>query len=192
MTEPAALIPPPLGGIGFVLRALRPDDAEELYRQVRADDQMRRWSSLGRVNDLQETRTWARSRATPNRMEWTIRVPTGEIAGRVALHQIDESSGQAEIGYGLFEIYRGRGLARRVVTTVTTYGLEDLLLHRIILEHGVDNLPSCRVAEFCGYRLEGTMRQAHERPGGGWDDAHLHARLATDPPSGAADQGVLT
>jgi RimJ/RimL family protein N-acetyltransferase len=163
------------------LQALNVDDAEELYRQVRADDQMRRWSSLGRVTDLQETKIWARSRATPDRMEWTIRIPTGEIAGRVALHQVNVNDGQAEIGYGLFEAYRGKGLARRVVTTVTTYGLDDLRLHRIILEHGVDNQRSCRVAEFCGYRLEGTMRQAHERPGGGWDDAHLHARLATDP-----------
>lgn len=180
MTEAAVLVPRPFEDTDFRLAALTVDDADELYRHVRADDQMLRWSSLGRVTDLQETKAWARSRATPQRMEWTIRLPTGELAGRVALHQVDVEHGQAEIGYGLFEAHRGKGLARRVVTTVTAYGFEDLKLHRIILEHGVANEPSCRIAEFCGYRLEGTMRQALERTGGGWDDAHLHARLATD------------
>lgn len=170
----------PLDGAGFTLRELTVADAPALFAQVVDDAEMHRWSSLGQVTDLASTEAWAASRATPDRVEWAIRTPDGSVGGRVALHRMTGDDGTAEIGYGLFEAFRGRGLARRVVELVTTYGFAELGLRRIELEHAVANVRSCAVATACRYALEGTLRQALDDHGGGWDDAHLHARLSTD------------
>ncbi len=181
MTASGEALPVPrLEGDGFHLVALTKTDAAELFAQVTDDAEIRRWSSIGQVTDLEGMLSWAASRATPERIEWTIRLPDQSIAGRVALHRVDLADGSAEIGYGLFKSFRGRGLARRVVARVTTYGFGDLKLHRIELEHAVDNTRSCALAQACGFVLEGTKRQVFDDHQGGWDDAHLHARLSTD------------
>lgn len=165
---------------GYHLVQLTVADAPVLYAQVVDDAEIRRWSSLGRVTDLASTVEWAKARATTDRVEWTIRLPDDTVAGRIALHRVDRRDGTAEIGYGLFRAHRGRGLARRVVQRVTTYGFADLGLRRIELEHGVDNTRSCGVAQACGYPWEGTLRHALPDPFGGWEDSHLHARLSSD------------
>ncbi len=180
MTDQAALAVPHLGGDGFRLAPLTVADAPELLAAVTDDAEIRRWSSVGQVRGLEAMQHWAVSRATSERVEWTIRLPEGSLAGRVALHRVDLEDRSAEIGYGLFQSFRGQGLARRVVARVTTYGFDDLALHRIELEHAVDNTRSCGVAAACGYLLEGTKRQVFDDRAGGWDDAHLHARLSTD------------
>ena len=181
MTDgPTRLPMPRIDEDGYHLVELTIADAPALWAAVADDAEVRRWSSLGRVTDLASTEAWARTRATPDRVEWTIRLPDDSIAGRVALHLINLVDGTAEIGYGLFRDFRGRGLGRRVAQRVTTYGFEELGLRRIELEHGVANTRSCGVATACGYALEGTLRQALPDPYGGWEDSHLHARLSTD------------
>ncbi len=178
MTE---LRPIPVIDLGDVrLAALVDDDAAEIFSLAHDDAAIRRFSSLAAATSLAETQRWVRSRDTADRMEWLVRTSQLSVAGRVALHKIDLDEGVAEIGYGLFEAHRGRGLARRMVEAVTAYGFETLGLRRITLEHAIANDRSCALATACRYRLEGTMRQAFEDHEGGYDDAHLHARLRTD------------
>lgn len=167
----------------YVLRPLAMDDLPDIARLAPHDQQMRRWSSIGQVTDPASAEAWLRSRLRPGRLEWSVRDERGELAGRVALHGIDLEDGVAEIGYGLFEAHRGRGAARAVVREVTLYGFAELGLRRVELVHAVENERSCRLATACGYALEGVMRQALDDHVGGWEDAHLHARLASDPVS---------
>jgi RimJ/RimL family protein N-acetyltransferase len=56
-------------------------------------------------------------------------------------------------------------------------------LHRFELDHALGHDASCRIAERCGYPYEGTLRGAMWEAGrhDAFRDAHLHARLATDP-----------
>jgi RimJ/RimL family protein N-acetyltransferase len=51
------------------------------------------------------------------------------------------------------------------------------------LGHGIGHEASCRIAERCGFRYEGTLRGAMWEAGrrDAWRDVHCHARLATDP-----------
>ena len=165
----------------YVLRPLGLGDLPDIARLAPHDEQMRRWSSIGQITDHASAAAWLQSRLRPGRQEWAVRDEHGDLAGRVALHDIDLDDGIGEIGYGLFETHRGQGTARAVVQAVTRYGFAGLGLRRIELVHAVDNARSCRLATVCGYALEGTMRQALDDHGGGWEDAHLHARLAGDP-----------
>jgi [ribosomal protein S5]-alanine N-acetyltransferase len=181
MTEDKPLpLVPRIDEDGYHLVQLTLADVPAIYAGFVGDAEIQRWSSLGRAKDLAGVEEWARSRASPDRVEWTIRLSDETVAGRVALHRVDLEDGTAEIGYGLFRAFRGRGLGRRVARRVTTYGFTNLGLRRIILQHAVENTRSCGVATACGYALEGTLRQSLGKTTGGWEDAHLHARLSTD------------
>jgi [ribosomal protein S5]-alanine N-acetyltransferase len=50
-------------------------------------------------------------------------------------------------------------------------------LHRVQLQHAVDNAASCRVATKAGFALEGTQRGSCLLAEG-FVDEHLHARVA--------------
>jgi RimJ/RimL family protein N-acetyltransferase len=80
------------------------------------------------------------------------------FAGIVELH-LDERQG--EIGYALRPEGRGNGAATRAVSLLTRWGLEELGLARLELRIDVRNTASERVAERCGYRLDGVLRSMH-------------------------------
>ncbi|MEU1424812.1 GNAT family N-acetyltransferase [Kitasatospora sp. NPDC005751] len=105
----------------------------------------------------------------------------GTLLGNCALRWVDRADGLAMIGYWLLPAARGRGVATRAVRAVTGWGIATAGTRRIEIAHAVGNDTSCRVAERCGYPAEGTLRASHHYGDGGYQDEHLHARLATDP-----------
>jgi RimJ/RimL family protein N-acetyltransferase len=98
------------------------------------------------------------------------------FAGFVAL---DLDAREGEIGYALRPEGRGQGAATRAVSLVTGWGLEELRLERLELRIDVRNKPSERVAERCGYRLDGVLRSTHFKEGLR-ADLGVWSRLASD------------
>ncbi|MFB7471460.1 GNAT family N-acetyltransferase [Kitasatospora sp. NPDC056184] len=103
-----------------------------------------------------------------------------ELLGTIALRWTDRADGLAMVGYWLLPAARGRGVATRATRAITRWGFESAGARRIELAHAVDNPASCRVAERCGFPLEGTLRESFRFGDGRHHDEHLHARLATD------------
>jgi RimJ/RimL family protein N-acetyltransferase len=173
---------PVLKGDGILLRPWSLDDADGVLR-LADDEASRRWSlSLRTVSTFAEAEAFIRVRQARG-ANWAVVDPsTDELLGRVGLVHLDEDDNCAEVGYGVMAAFRRQGVARRAVETALAYGFGELGLARICLEHGMGNAASCAVARACGFAFEGIMRSAHRRGDGEYDDAHLHARLATDPP----------
>ena len=181
MTSPPSPAPE-LRGDGLLLRPWAADDSPAVLRL--ADDPVsRRWSpSLRRVHTAADAERWISSRQQHG-TNWAVTDPgTGDLLGRVGLHHFDAEDNCAEIGYGVMASARGRRVARRAVEIAVRYGFDELALTRIALEHALGNAPSCAVARACGFPVEGVKRSAISRGDGGYDDAHLHARLPSDPP----------
>lgn len=157
-------------------------DAADLAAAVTGDEGIARFSiSLRKVRDEADALRYLASRRREGQIDWAIRDPDGRLVGRTALHDLDLTFGVGEIGYGVFAAFRRQGVANRVASAVTTYGFTELGLTRVELMHAVANAGSCAVANRCGFALEGEMRSALLHPSGGREDAHLHARLSTDP-----------
>ena len=90
------------------------------------------------------------------------------LLGLVGLHDVDltgEPGGVAEIGYWMSPEGRGRGLMTRAVRLLSAFGVDELALTRISWYAIVGNEPSRRVAESCGYRVEGLLRRGESRRG---------------------------
>src|SRR5581483_1012803 len=84
---------------------------------------------------------------------------TGEILGSVGV-RFNETSDVGEIGYWLRAEARGRGVMTRAVRLVSRWAFDRGAV-RLQLRADVKNVPSRRVAEEAGFRLEGVLRSAH-------------------------------
>lgn len=109
----------------------------------------------------------------------------GTLLGSMNVRDINRLPDQAVVGYWVNPAARGRGVAARALDAAVYWALSPvqdggLGLHRIALDHVLLNTASCKVAQKAGFVLEGTMRDYFIEPGGQRQDAHLHARLATD------------
>jgi RimJ/RimL family protein N-acetyltransferase len=108
----------------------------------------------------------------------------GAFLGLALAPEIDEESGEVELGYIVAPQARGRGVATAILRELTDWALGQVGAQRIVLIIDVDNRASARVAERCGYTREGVMRSIHLKPGVRVD-AGLWSRLPSDQAAAA-------
>ncbi|MER5596732.1 GNAT family N-acetyltransferase [Streptomyces sp. NPDC002265] len=182
---------PELHGHGLRLshwRADRDADAETWLRGL-SDREFRRWNTpLRPVVDLDSARASLRAKqdGAADGTSASFRVTDaadGTTLGHIGVNAIDPVFRSGRVGYWVLPEARGRGVATRALALAARWAHGDLGLHRLELDHALDHDASCRVAERCGFRYEGTLRGAMFEAGrhDAFRDSHLHARLATDP-----------
>lgn len=175
----AAAAQPTIAADGLELRPWQPADSAVLVRAY-SDEAIVRWHALTLTGREAEERIAERSRAWTDETggDWAV-VEAGSVAGRVSMRHLDLADGSAELGYWVLPECRGRAVARRAVAALSEW-LFARGLHRLEIEHAVENRASCAVAQSAGFILEGTKRDGLLHADG-WHDMHLHARLAGDP-----------
>ena len=172
-------------GEGLHLRLDRPTDAAETFALIEQDRRdLDRWMSW-----VAKTTTLADLAAVieKNRAAFVAGtglavgvVEHGRAVGRVALHDIDASDRQAELGYWLSSAARGRGVMTRAARALVSYGFATLKLRRVWLTCDPRNVASRAVAERLGMRLEGTFLQDRIDHRGGYRDTAVYAVLANE------------
>ena len=84
-----------------------------------------------------------------------IKLPPDE---RTIAHRLSDAG--YEVGYGIFRREdRGKGYATEALRIFSSYLFELKPIPRLHIATHVDNAAAQRVAEKCGYKLEGTLRQ---------------------------------
>ncbi|MFJ4472909.1 GNAT family N-acetyltransferase [Streptomyces sp. NPDC089424] len=182
---------PELHGHGLRLCRWDPvSDADvEAWLRGMSDPEFRRWNTpLSPITDLDAARASLRAKAdtAATGAAASFRVTdaeTGTTLGHIGVNDIDHTFRVARVGYWILPEARGRRVATRALAVAAHWAFTDLGLHRLELGHAVGHEASCRIAEHCGFRQEGTLRGAM------WEadrqdafrDVHLHGRLATDP-----------
>lgn len=108
----------------------------------------------------------------------------GDLLGGTGLHRMDWKARRFEIGYWRRTGHEGRGIATEAVHTMTRLSFDELRAQRVELR--IDNLnsPSWRVAERCGFTLEGVMRSESLAPDGTLRDMRVYSKVrgAEEPP----------
>jgi [ribosomal protein S5]-alanine N-acetyltransferase len=100
------------------------------------------------------------------RAGFVVRAAGGdEFLGFASMFGLDLPAGEAEIGYAVAPVARGRGVAGRALALLTGWGLGELGLERIELRIAVTNPVSERVAVRGGYTQEGVLRHVHFKEG---------------------------
>ena len=102
----------------------------------------------------------------------------GSFLGIAVAVRIDEEANEAELGYILAPEARGRGSATEALRQLTEWGFARGL-QRLELRGDADNVASRRVAERCGYTLEGILRSVYFKEGRR-SDMFIYSRLPSD------------
>ncbi|MCI3272320.1 GNAT family N-acetyltransferase [Streptomyces cylindrosporus] len=182
---------PELQGRGLRLRPWDADSEADVGVWLRGltDPEFMRWNTpIRSVTDLGSARESLRAKesgmADGSSASYCItEAATGTPLGHIGVNSIHLVLSHARIGYWVLPEARGRGVATRALALAAHWALTDLGLNRVELDHAVGHEASCRIAERCGFRYEGTLRGAMFEAGrrDAFRDMHLHGRLAGDP-----------
>jgi len=86
-------------------------------------------------------------------------VADGRLVGSCSLWGIDSFNRTAHIGISMRKDVRGKGHGRDAVALLCRYGFRMRNMQKIELETLGNNTAMSRVAEACGFTLEGRLRQ---------------------------------
>ena len=99
----------------------------------------------------------------------------GALVGATGLHRTVWETPRTEIGYWCRSSRAGRGYVSEAVAALARYALGHLRAVRIEIITDEANLPSRRVAERCGFVLEGVLRHERRAPDGTLRDTCVYA-----------------
>jgi len=85
----------------------------------------------------------------------------------------------ADVGWDVFECFRGEGLGKPLVAAGCAFCFDILALRRLTAEILANNIASQKCAQSAGFTLEGTKRHAVHRLGE-YIDSHILGLLVSD------------
>lgn len=103
-----------------------------------------------------------------------------DIAGLVFLKNIDWNIPKSEIGFFIDKDLEGRGIITEAVKVVVKHSFEKLHINKLYMRAGEDNPGSSRIAEKCGFRLEGKLRNDFKAHNGQLLDVLYYGLIPAD------------
>ena len=171
-----------LHGERITLRPVREADLDAMYAAHVAIRNRGAYFPLGVISEslfrrrFGETGFWERE-------EGTLLIVTNddEMAGHIEFFKPVTYWDAFELSYQLYDDrFAGRGVVTEAVQLMTDYLFGAKKQHRIQMDIVPENAASRRIAEKCGFTLEGTARGAMFNAGGN-QDLLIYSMLRTDP-----------
>lgn len=169
------------------IRSPMPGDGAELFAAIR---QSRK--------ELKPWMPWVHNHRTPDDSEESARrgrveflerkdlrmhlflKGTDTLIGSSGLQRIDWEIPRFEIGYWLRSSFAGRGYMTEAVQGITAFAFDELEANRVEIKCDSTNEKSVRVAERCGFHLEGELRNNEKSPGGGLRNTLVFSMLPNE------------
>ena len=171
-----------LEGRGIRLRTVRAADLDTLYDAHTAIAARGAYFPLGVMSEpafrheFAEKGFWQKTEGM-----LVIATPDGEIAGHIEFFRPVSYWDAFELSYQLYDDrHAGKGYVTEAVQLLVDYLFGAKKEHRIHLVIVPENAASRRIAEKCGFTLEGTARGAFFNDGRN-QDVLLYSLLRTDP-----------
>ncbi len=153
---------PVLESARLILRAMKRDDAEDMFEYSHRDDVTKYllWEPHPDVNYTRRYLSFATSKYKSGGFyDWAIIWKENQkMIGTCGFTTIDTKNQSCQIGYVVNPNYQGRGIATEAVRRVTDFAFNTLGLIRVSAEYMSENSTSRRVMEKAGMKYEGTHR----------------------------------
>jgi len=192
MPDPVLLeLPSSVDTPRLLLRVPRAGDGARLHEAVRDSlPELRRflasipWVACEQTPEASETycRNAAANFVARRDLPFLIFERTGgALVGATGLHRPDWNTPKIEIGYWVRTSHTGRGYIAEAVQALTRYAFEHLGAVRVELITDEANAASRRVAQRCGFTLEGVLHNERRAPDGSLRNTCIYARLDAAP-----------
>lgn len=189
MTDPILLdLPASVETDRLILRSPRAGDGEMLHAAIAESlPELRRYlASLPWVageQTIASAEAWCRNSeanflARRDLPFLVLERTTGELVGAAGLHRTVWSTPKTEIGYWGRTSRARNGFLREAVAALARYAFAHLRVVRIEIVTDEDNAPSRRLAERCGFALEGVLRNERRAPDGTLRNTCIYARTS--------------
>jgi RimJ/RimL family protein N-acetyltransferase len=169
-------------GARIGLRPVRASDIDRLYDAHTAIRTRGRYFPLGITSETAFRREFA-DHGFWQKTEGMLLIvtPDGDVAGHIEFFRPVSYWDAFELSYQLYgEHHSGRGYVTEAVQLLVDYLFGAKKEHRIHLVIVPENAASRRIAEKCGFTLEGTVRGAFFNDGRN-QDVLLYSLVRTDP-----------
>jgi ribosomal-protein-serine acetyltransferase len=150
----------------ILLRAFRPEDADELYAAVRESMvALGQWLSWCHPDySIQDSIEYLSARGDSFQKDAEhgfviLERSGGRLLGAVGINQVDKAALRANLGYWLRTSATRRGVAAEAVRLVAAWAFDTLGLERLEIVAATGNHASQRVAERVGATREGIARR---------------------------------
>ena len=107
----------------------------------------------------------------------------GELLGACGLHRTVWETPKTEVGYWIRSSRSGEGFVTEAVNGLCGYAFAQLKAARVELVVDEENEASRRVADRCGFQLEGTLRNERRAPDGTLRNTCVYARFPAAAPA---------
>lgn len=84
-----------------------------------------------------------------------------DIIGFIDVKNIDWRIPKGELGCYLDAKYAGKGIAKKAFNLFTDYCFKEIKFNKLFLRTHETNTPARKLAEQCGFEIEGTIRNDH-------------------------------
>lgn len=162
---------------------LGPEHFAGEWAMLHDEEAMRLTGSHNTFTEAQIHKWLTAVHAASDRADWAILRATDQtFLGEAVLNDLDPDnlSVNFRIVLGGAHDTRGHGYGTEATRLAVTYAFEAAGLHRVALEVFDFNPRAHHVYENCGFKTEGTRREAL-RWAGQWHNATAMAMLSTDP-----------
>jgi diamine N-acetyltransferase len=160
----------------LLLRALEPEDLDDLYRWEN-DSEVWKYGStiapyskfalrdylMNSMNDLVQCKQ-LRLVAVDKK--------TGQSMGTIDLYDYDPLNSRAGIGILLDLVYRHKGFGKEILELVNEYAFQVLHLNQLFAYIPESNIPSFKLFTACGYVQRGLLK-AWKKTDSGFEDVYF-------------------
>ena len=105
---------------------------------------------------------------------------SGEFVAQIYVGPVNWELPEFMVGYFADCAYEGQGYVTEALRTILDFLFNDLGAHRLRLGCADTNLRSARVAERCGFRREGHLRENHKTSNGDYEGSYLYGLLHSE------------
>jgi ribosomal-protein-serine acetyltransferase len=100
-----------------------------------------------------------------------------EFVGFVDVKNIDWNILKAELGYFIDEKYTGKSIATNALNLITCHLFNELKFVKLLLRIHRDNKSSIRIAEKCGFKIEGIIQKDYKKTNGEIVDMMYYGKI---------------
>jgi RimJ/RimL family protein N-acetyltransferase len=139
--------------------------------------------TVSRTRTLEDTRAFLAdiTQRAENRLYFPyiiIDEQTTQIAGFLDLKNIDWSIPKSEVGCYMDEEYASKGIASRAFDVFCRFCFREYEFRKLFLRTHESNASARKLAEKCGFEVEGTIRRDYKTTSGEIVDLIYYGRLS--------------